>query len=183
MYQLKYCLTCNIIRPPRASHCSVCNSCFLKYDHHCPWLGNCVAQRNYANFLLFISHSFCLFLFDLVVGVSHIVITIQNGAEQTVGWSVIGILGGLFGTIFTGNLIRLHIKFIYKGVTTKENSNETYRRFPNPFTSQHCCGNLFKIAGRYRNYPSKFIGSLVDKGEEYRDVSSICNPFFFLQWP
>lgn len=32
------CEKCNLIKPDRAHHCSVCDACVLKMDHHCPWL-------------------------------------------------------------------------------------------------------------------------------------------------
>lgn len=34
---VRFCEKCQHIKPDRAHHCSVCNVCNLKMDHHCPW--------------------------------------------------------------------------------------------------------------------------------------------------
>jgi hypothetical protein len=31
------CKKCNFSKPLRTHHCSICNRCVLKMDHHCPW--------------------------------------------------------------------------------------------------------------------------------------------------
>lgn len=60
----KYCATCNIWRPPRASHCNICGYCFRRFDHHCAVVGNCVAERNHRFFvaMLVFGQAGCLLL-------------------------------------------------------------------------------------------------------------------------
>ncbi|TFL06658.1 DHHC palmitoyltransferase-domain-containing protein [Pterulicium gracile] len=41
-------------KPPRAHHCSTCGVCRLGFDHHCPWLGNCVTDQDMKSFLTFL---------------------------------------------------------------------------------------------------------------------------------
>jgi len=51
----RWCRKCFAPKPERAHHCSECNRCVLKMDHHCPWLANnCVGARTYPSFLHFL---------------------------------------------------------------------------------------------------------------------------------
>lgn len=48
-----YCNLCNIyIINNKTKHCSICNKCIEKFDHHCKWLNHCIGARNYNGFII-----------------------------------------------------------------------------------------------------------------------------------
>lgn len=52
------CTKCARIRSNQTKHCSICNKCYHRRDHHCIFLGKCIASNNMKEFvfsLLFLS--------------------------------------------------------------------------------------------------------------------------------
>ncbi|KAG8769007.1 hypothetical protein FRC12_005223 [Ceratobasidium sp. 428] len=43
------------VKPPRTHHCSVCGTCRLEWDHHCPWVGSCLTFRQSKAFLVLLA--------------------------------------------------------------------------------------------------------------------------------
>ncbi|RWS25069.1 palmitoyltransferase ZDHHC2-like isoform X2 [Leptotrombidium deliense] len=67
----RLCEKCNLIKPDRAHHCSVCGQCVLKMDHHCPWFVKSWKNDSpnwgkfHILFLFFVSIMFAISLISL----------------------------------------------------------------------------------------------------------------------
>jgi hypothetical protein len=61
------CHTCNIPKVARSKHCSTCNKCISKFDHHCAWLNSDVGERNYRWFHLFLISTFVLIFYAVYI--------------------------------------------------------------------------------------------------------------------
>ncbi|XP_078146295.1 palmitoyltransferase ZDHHC18-B [Centroberyx gerrardi] len=155
--KLKYCFTCKMFRPPRTSHCSLCDNCVERFDHHCPWVGNCVGKRNYRFFYTFIvSLSFLTaFIFGCVT--THLALRAQGGKglvfalQESPGsavelvicffsvWSILG-LSGFHTYLVASNLTTNEdIKGSWSGKSGAEDTTNPYSH-KNIFIN--CCSVL-----------------------------------------
>ena len=69
----RVCKKCVAWKPERTHHCSVCQRCVLRMDHHCVWVANCVGARNYKFFLQFLVYTFIGTTFDAICLLSDFV--------------------------------------------------------------------------------------------------------------
>lgn len=68
------CHLCNIeTSGPRTKHCSVCNKCVGRFDHHCKWLNHCIGGRNYAAFLVCVVSAALACLLVVVLSVTVLI--------------------------------------------------------------------------------------------------------------
>mmetsp|Transcript_1891 Transcript_1891/g.4175 ORF Transcript_1891/g.4175 Transcript_1891/m.4175 type:complete len:296 (-) Transcript_1891:1137-2024(-) len=122
--KLKYCRTCHIIRPPRATHCSECDMCVERFDHHCPWLSNCIGAKNYVYFCIFLYSSTALTATVLISCILYICLESQSRSLREVladhPESLVILCIELIVLLFVGGLNGFHLYLWLTNQTTNE---------------------------------------------------------------
>ncbi|KAK6641860.1 hypothetical protein RUM44_013578 [Polyplax serrata] len=153
--KLKYCFTCKIFRPPRASHCSLCDNCVDRFDHHCPWVGNCVGRRNYRYFYMFITSLafLCVFIFACVI--THLIMITREDkpfldAIKDSPASVVIAIVCFFSVWSVLGLAGFHTYLASSNQTTNEDikgsfSSKRGQEGFNPYSEGNVCLNCFHV--------------------------------------
>ncbi|XP_075165209.1 palmitoyltransferase ZDHHC20-B isoform X2 [Haematobia irritans] len=120
---VRFCDKCRIIKPDRCHHCSVCGTCVLKMDHHCPWVNNCVCFNNYKFFVLFLGYALLYCLYVALTSLEYF-IRFWRGELTSGGMGRFHILFLFFVSLmFAISLVSLfgyHIYLVLKNRTTLE---------------------------------------------------------------
>ncbi|KAL9955794.1 hypothetical protein ACROYT_G037173 [Oculina patagonica] len=110
----KFCSTCLLQKPIRSKHCSVCDRCVAKFDHHCPWVENCVGVGNHLYFFGYLFFLFGMILWYIYGGTVYYVMAcgpypegVWNAITQSTRcapWITWGYANALFHVMWVGAL-------------------------------------------------------------------------------
>ncbi|XP_060190385.1 probable protein S-acyltransferase 6 [Lycium barbarum] len=138
--KLKYCRSCNIYRPPRSCHCVVCDNCVEKFDHHCPWIGQCIGLRNYRLYVLLLVMATIYFVYIFAFAC----LRMHHQKNVGNGMGLIGLVRDCPETLvlacfsfasscFVSGLTCYHVYLIATNQTAYENFRQLYGSTKIPF--------------------------------------------------
>lgn len=154
-FDCKVCTTCNIVRPPRSSHCSRCDWCVEEFDHHCGVLGSCVARRTFRFFTFFMVFTAAEAAFICIRSVFVLIaMSFEDEGQSPAGrWKIVASFGcvlyTLVGGCCVGSQMMMYLSLGCVNRTTKDcNQNLGVPTVPdiankNPFDLGFAC-NLFQ---------------------------------------
>ncbi|KQK03935.1 probable protein S-acyltransferase 1 isoform X2 [Brachypodium distachyon] len=179
--KVKYCDTCLLYRPPRTSHCSICNNCVQKFDHHCPWVGQCIGLRNYRFFFLFISTSTLLCFYVFAFSWLNIVAaakSVNGSLLRAMGGEVLSVVLAVYSFVsvwFVGGLTAFHLYLMASNQTTYENFRYRYDKKENPY-NRGALANLAEVFLAGMPPSLNRFRSWVVEPEDAMDVVGVLSP-------
>lgn len=158
-YVVYKCAECISVKPDRAHHCSVCRRCIRKMDHHCPWINNCVGERNQKFFVLFTFYVSALSFLTLILTVSNFLVCLETDWNTNLACPVLNKAGkpeptnliclvflsfaAVLFALFTLIMFCLQAKAIWSDWTGIENLKKENR------DRESGCTNLKSVFGKH----------------------------------
>jgi len=123
-----FCSICQVTVRLDSKHCWECNKCVANFDHHCPWLNNCIGALNYASFFVSV-WSLLAMLTALLAGCVAPLVELGSSSRGLDFWLLVGILVVYSPLLCLDiSLVGFHVFLCCKGITTYEHLTGKTRR-------------------------------------------------------
>ncbi|TFK92293.1 hypothetical protein K466DRAFT_595340 [Polyporus arcularius HHB13444] len=190
----KFCPTCMTYRPPRSSHCKMCDNCVDGCDHHCQWVNNCVGRRNYTVFFTFLFSGVMTLILVICTTALHLYLLSHKShlsfrhavaTSQGIG-SAIAFCLSILVIWPVSALLSYHLRLLLLNVTTIEQiRNQAHKSLvpgpapPNPFSHGSWRKNMVYMLCRPTGY--SWLDARAVATEDKRQI----NPGFLHEddWP
>ncbi|KAL3876629.1 hypothetical protein ACJMK2_034447 [Sinanodonta woodiana] len=128
-----FCIECEIVTTKDTKHCKLCDQCFYRMDHHCLYLLKCVAHKNHAVFVWFIS----AVTVNMILFILQVFYYCHSYYESMTFWRIVGtmfnndawvlsmFLMNLVCIIWSVNLCRSQLYLASRGQTQYFTRKET----------------------------------------------------------
>ena len=160
------CPLCVAKRKPRMIHCQICDKCIVKFDHHCPWINNCIGSSNIGFFYFYIIFTDVFLTLSIYFGASFILAELEIGNLEDfidfisedwidldsiveiiyISIAILGIIVELVFFVLVSLLIFIQTGNLISGRTTNERfNNYTEEDLENNPQEKTCINNCFDM--------------------------------------